>query len=91
MYFMIRSRLTNSCLSNDPGKAQEEHHTPDIEQTSHLSLMRDFINELESGCIIAELTNTPSSQPNLITLPFFCTSATASLFFCETIREEKSG
>jgi len=29
--------LTNSRLADDPGEAKKEHHTPDIEQTSHLN------------------------------------------------------
>ena len=28
--------LTDSSLTNDPGQTKEEHHAPDVEETSHL-------------------------------------------------------
>ena len=32
--------LTESGLSDDPGEPEEQHHTPDVEQTSHLTATR---------------------------------------------------
>jgi len=30
-----KCKLTDSGLGDDPGETQEEHHTPNVEQTSH--------------------------------------------------------
>lgn len=81
--------LTNSCLSDDPGHPDEEHHTPNIQHAANLEEdqwvphLKQESRKVEDCCDMfynIKLTKTPLTQPNLMVPPLasFAAKAAAS-------------